>query len=1387
MPVPGSNFNDSGTVTDDETVTAYSDIWNSDDTCNSDLSSCPNVDYEVKVTWQVQCWGRQETLSTTNTVDAPSTWAQITDPSLTGALASATFTVPSSLCDPGYDNAGGVGSGEFSVSVYATVISTGGVGGIVEANQEIPSVAAAQLIACDCSTDSADPGSEAADAGDPVDTVSGAYAESVTDASLQAPGYPLTISRSYSSADTVSGTLGPGWSVPWGARLSIASSTGDVTFTAENGDQYVYLPNGSGGFQTPAGARSVLAAETNSSGGVTGYTLTDLSDHIVLTFNATGRLESAKDATGRGLTLAYNSSGLVSSITDAAGHVVSLSYSGSLLTKVALPDGQDITYGYNTSDQLTSVTDPGGAAWQYTYNSAGLLATVTDPDHNQVVQNTYNASKEVTEQKDGDENATSFSYTTTSGGLAETDVTAPDGGITSYLYAGGMLLEQIGPVGDATTDWVYDIFGQPSEAIDPLGRVTEYVYDGSGDLTEETSNLGYEQQWTYDNASDVLTYQDADTNTMTYTYNSMDEVLTATAQDGEETQYTYNSNGALATGKDPRGKTTTYSYLSDGMLGSATDPDSETTSYSYDSMGSLLAVTSPLKEVTTYTYNDAEQVASATVPGGAVTKYGYDADGQLTSREDPGTNTWTYTYDADGHLTKATDPLKNSDSFVYDGDGDVKTFTDARQEVTTTSYNLADLPTEIGYSDGTPSVSYAYDADGEVTSVTDGTVTQKITYDGDGEVTGDGAFSYGYDDAGNLTSRTYPDKTQISYGYNGDEQVSSMTVGSAQTTYSYNADGDLTSTADPDGVTETRGYDNADQLTSITDATSAKTLDSYGLTLNAAGEPTAVAVTQGGTTQPTQYYGYDPAGQLTSACYTTSAASACSAAAAGTATGSATGVTAAAGAGSAVISWTPVSGATAYTVTASPGGATATTGPYATSATVSGLTAGTAYTFKLAAATSKGTVTAGPTTAITPGNEVTYGYAPAGNLTSTETDGVTTTGSYNADEELTSDTTGSTTVSYGYDADGNQTTAGSNTYTYNAAGELTGGKTPAGSFSYGYNGSGDLATTSFNGTEISATIWDLNNPLPEAAEDTTSAGSVTDEYGWNPDGTLNSETQGGATGTGTTYDAVTNWESSLTGLVNSSGAQVSSTTYGPYGTSGTSGTPSSSIGYAGSYTLPGSGLDDMRARDYNPATGSFTSVDPALAITGQPYSYVSGDPVGGTDPSGLKGWGLCLSGLLEGGAMATASACLNVTFNIFTGEVQFGGTFTPGGGLGMVGGSGGISLQGSNANQISDLGGPFGMIGGSVGALPDIGGGAFTGQGACNQQITGGETFLGVGTNLAPIPGWEMHSGVTYTFQSTFFSFNLYSIMSDIGSGYGRGADNLSNDFTSLLNPRSWF
>jgi uncharacterized protein RhaS with RHS repeats len=43
----------------------------------------------------------------------------------------------------------------------------------------------------------------------------------------------------------------------------------------------------------------------------------------------------------------------------------------------------------------------------------------------------------------------------------------------------------------------------------------------------------------------------------------------------------------------------------------------------------------------------------------------------------------------------------------------------------------------------------------------------------------------------------------------------------------------------------------------------------------------------------------------------------------------------------------------------------------------------------------------------------------------------------------------------------------------------------------------------------------------------------------------------------------------------------------------------------------------LRARDYDPATAQFLTVDRAVDSTHQPYAYVTNDPLNSTDPTGL--------------------------------------------------------------------------------------------------------------------------------------------------------------------------
>jgi RHS repeat-associated protein len=62
------------------------------------------------------------------------------------------------------------------------------------------------------------------------------------------------------------------------------------------------------------------------------------------------------------------------------------------------------------------------------------------------------------------------------------------------------------------------------------------------------------------------------------------------------------------------------------------------------------------------------------------------------------------------------------------------------------------------------------------------------------------------------------------------------------------------------------------------------------------------------------------------------------------------------------------------------------------------------------------------------------------------------------------------------------------------------------------------------------------------------------------------------------------------------------------------------VSYAGQYTDLETGYQYLRARYYDPATGQFLTRDPAVAATGQAYSYGNGDPLNEVDPLGLAAY-----------------------------------------------------------------------------------------------------------------------------------------------------------------------
>jgi RHS repeat-associated protein len=94
-------------------------------------------------------------------------------------------------------------------------------------------------------------------------------------------------------------------------------------------------------------------------------------------------------------------------------------------------------------------------------------------------------------------------------------------------------------------------------------------------------------------------------------------------------------------------------------------------------------------------------------------------------------------------------------------------------------------------------------------------------------------------------------------------------------------------------------------------------------------------------------------------------------------------------------------------------------------------------------------------------------------------------------------------------------------------------------------------------------------------------------------------------------------------VTDNAGAVLWATQYEPYGTGfGTVGTAQTNYGFTGEYGLPG-GLLHLRARNYHPALGVFTALDPfegmmgrAMSLNG--YGWVEGNTPNTVDPSGMS-------------------------------------------------------------------------------------------------------------------------------------------------------------------------
>ena len=196
----------------------------------------------------------------------------------------------------------------------------------------------------------------------------------------------------------------------------------------------------------------------------------------------------------------------------------------------------------------------------------------------------------------------------------------------------------------------------------------------------------------------------------------------------------YDDLGRVVSSTDGRGNATTFLYNAQGQRVCAIDAATNATWYAFDAFGRLVAQTNALGEATVYEYN---LQGRKTYEGGGTypVRFTYDDEGRMTGmttyRDESGpgdTTVWVYD-PATGLLVQKLYEDGKGTSYTYTPDGKLATRTWARGVTTTYTYDDWGNLTNIVHSDGTPSVSMAYDVMGRQILTSDAAGVTAFTYD----------------------------------------------------------------------------------------------------------------------------------------------------------------------------------------------------------------------------------------------------------------------------------------------------------------------------------------------------------------------------------------------------------------------------------------------------------------------------------------------------------------------------------------------------------------------------------------------------------------------------------------------------------------------------------
>lgn len=676
-------------------------------------------------------------------------------------------------------------------------------------------------------------------AGSGVNTAIGNHTASNVDIGFSSvPTGLMDWTRTYNSLDTKIGSVGPGWTTSFSARLVITREgvivhhDGPVEFHHEDGRVLTFTPDGSGGFRSPQDLDAALEPTDNG-----GYELA-LRSGQRWHFDSEGRL-TGRSQEGQRVTVDRDVEGKLLRVEHSWGRSLGLFYNDAgQVIRVAASDGRVVSYTYDANGLLESMVDPAGGTTRFGHDSDGVLGEITDPDGVVVLTNTYDDAGRVAHQEFPTGGGVDFTYEAPSGITTVTE-TPSGGALVFHADPQGRMTEVIDPAGNQAT-YHYDELGRLTSATTPGGASLSRVYDDRGNLVSNTVG-GSTTTWAYDDADRVVDTTDPTGGTTRYEYRGDSRIPTViTDPNGAKTSRTV-SDGLITRLIDADGYAVEYRYDAGGEVESAIDSAERITRFRYDSGGNRVELVSPDGTTMRWEHDKLGRVLAHTDPAGGVTGYRYSPGGKLREQIDPTGAVTGFDYDAAGNRTGVTDPTGHRTDFAYDARGKLVRMTNPAGEAT----------------------HYEYDAFGRLISVTDPLgATSRWGYDADGNRTTvedpSGITNTRFDERGNPTAVTDVLGETTRYHYDAADRLTRLTGPDGEDWHiAHDAAGNTASITDPTGAKAALEWTPGARLAGTTDPIGRK----FGYTRDKAGRVTKVTDPQGGVT----HYAYDQHGRRISA------------------------------------------------------------------------------------------------------------------------------------------------------------------------------------------------------------------------------------------------------------------------------------------------------------------------------------------------------------------------------------------------------------------------------------------------------------------------------------------------------------------------------------------